>query len=60
MGTLLMDLLTPEEEQVDEFTREYRFDINMLANRLVAARTWLHNQQATSHLKAFGFSLQVN
>lgn len=37
LGTLLIDLLTSEEEAVDNRTREYRFDIGMLAERLVGA-----------------------
>src|SRR6478672_9784360 len=37
LATLLMDLLTPREEQVDQFTAHLRFDIGMLADRLVAA-----------------------
>src|SRR5215211_4634592 len=37
LGTLLMDLLTPEEERVDEWTRHLRFDIGLLADRLAAA-----------------------
>jgi dienelactone hydrolase len=36
-GTLLMDLLTREEEHVDTMTRHLRFDIGLLANRLVDA-----------------------
>src|SRR5262245_63826334 len=34
VGTLLFDLLTPEEESVDVFTRHLRFDIDMLTTRL--------------------------
>lgn len=41
IATLLFDLLTPEEEKIDERTRQYRFDIDFLATRLVAATTWL-------------------
>src|SRR5205085_1876335 len=37
VGTLLMDLLTPEEERVDRLTAEHRFDIRLLADRLEAA-----------------------
>lgn len=37
LATLLFDLLTWEEERVDERTREYRFDVDLLAGRLVAA-----------------------
>ena len=41
VGTLLFDLLTREEEAIDNYTRELRFDINLLARRLVAATNWL-------------------
>jgi len=41
LATLLMDLLTPEEEAVDVHTAHLRFDIGMLADRLVAATDWL-------------------
>src|SRR5687768_77488 len=33
IGTLLVDLLTEEEQKIDEETREYRFNIKLLANR---------------------------
>jgi putative phosphoribosyl transferase len=36
-GTLLADLLTQEEERVDDVTREHRFDIALLGERVVAA-----------------------
>jgi putative phosphoribosyl transferase len=39
IATLLLDLLTPEEERVDDVTRRLRFDVEMLAERLVAARS---------------------
>ena len=39
-ATLLLDLLTPEEEAVDEQTREFRFDIDRLGRRVVAAVDW--------------------
>jgi dienelactone hydrolase len=39
-GTLLLDLLTPEEESVDVQTREYRFDIGLLGRRVVRATDW--------------------
>jgi putative phosphoribosyl transferase len=41
LATLLLDLLTPEEEQIDLRTRRLRFDIDLLANRLVEATKWL-------------------
>jgi putative phosphoribosyl transferase len=50
MATLLMDLLTREEEQVDEHTRHLRFDIRMLADRLLLATEWLARDRELSRL----------
>ncbi|HEY8468267.1 MAG TPA: alpha/beta family hydrolase [Longimicrobiales bacterium] len=50
LATLLMDLLTREEERVDEVTRELRFDIPLLARRLTAAVDWLAEQPETAEL----------
>lgn len=44
LGTVLLDLLTREEESVDEFTRAYRFDIPRLARRVIAAVDWARQQ----------------
>ena len=41
LGTLLADLLTRDEESVDRRTAEHRFDIDLLAGRLVAITDWL-------------------
>jgi dienelactone hydrolase len=41
LGTLLFDLLTEDEEHIDEQTRYLRFDIGLLANRLIGATDWL-------------------
>jgi len=41
LATLLIDLFTAEEEQVDNRTAHLRFDIGLLAERLVAATDWL-------------------
>ena len=41
LGTLLVDLLTAEEEQEDEVTARLRFDIDLLTQRLVAITDWL-------------------
>jgi len=49
-ATLLMDLLTPEEEQIDNRTRTLRFDIPRLASRLTGAIRWLADQSVTSSL----------
>lgn len=44
LGTLLLDLLTAEEETRDRQTAEYRFDIDRLAGRLVAATRWVRRR----------------
>lgn len=48
-ATLLLDLLTPDEERVDAGTREYRFDIPMLARRVAEAARWTLTNQTTAH-----------
>lgn len=53
LGTVLSDLLTTEEEIEDAVTRAYRFDIELLARRLVAVTEWLGLQQ--SDLPAIGY-----
>jgi dienelactone hydrolase len=50
MGTLLMDLLTTEEEEADARTGHLRFDIGLLAKRLLAATQWLRAEPDTSRL----------
>jgi dienelactone hydrolase len=50
LATLLIDLLTPEEEQIDQRTAHLRFDIGLLAGRLVAASDWLQQAPATRGL----------
>lgn len=49
-GTLLFDLLTREEEALDARTGELRFDIELLARRLVAATRWVARQPEGEHL----------
>jgi dienelactone hydrolase len=49
-GTLLMDLLTAEEERRDAFTAHLRFDISLLASRLVGATDWLLEQEDSRDL----------
>src|SRR5437868_7156827 len=44
IATLLMDLLTPAEDSVDEFTAEHRFNIGLLASRVVLATDWVVDQ----------------
>jgi putative phosphoribosyl transferase len=43
-ATLLLDLLTRDEEAVDVYTREYRFDIERLAERVALATDWLQTR----------------
>jgi len=50
LGTLLLDLLTGEEEERDLSTRELRFDIPLLARRLTGAVDWLEREPATAAL----------
>ena len=51
LGTLLLDLLTPEEEALDIYTREHRFNIGLLAERLVHATNWARQQDQTRDLR---------
>jgi putative phosphoribosyl transferase len=46
-ATLLMDLLTEDEERIDERTRELRFDIGLLATRLTGAVDWWTAEHGT-------------
>lgn len=58
LATLLMDLLTEEEEVIDERTRQFRFDIDLLAERLSGCTDWLATQKETQnlHVGYFGAS----
>jgi putative phosphoribosyl transferase len=51
LATLLFDLLTQEEEAIDIQTREHRFNIDMLAERLVHATKWAKQQEETRDLR---------
>jgi putative phosphoribosyl transferase len=58
LGTLLMDLLTVEEEREDEVTREWRFDIGLLARRVAQVVEWAGRQKELAGLEVglFGSS----
>lgn len=43
LATLLFDLLMPQEEAIDLHTREFRFNIQLLAQRLIIATNWCLN-----------------
>jgi pimeloyl-ACP methyl ester carboxylesterase len=58
VGTLLFDLLTSEEESIDQYNAALRFDIPFLAKRLVGATEWILRRPDTNTLKVgyFGAS----
>jgi dienelactone hydrolase len=58
LGTLLFDLLTPDEEAIDIRTREHRFNIGLLVERLLHATRWVKEQKQARDLRAgyFGSS----
>jgi len=58
LATLLFDLLTPEEEAIDMRTGDLRFNIGLLAERLVHATNWAKQQDETRDLRTgyFGSS----
>jgi putative phosphoribosyl transferase len=51
IATFLIDLLTRDEEQVDMRTRQFRFDIDLLTERLISAAEWLKKNPRTQNLK---------
>ncbi len=51
LATLLFDLLTLEEEAEDLITGKQRFDISLLAQRLIGATDWLQSNGQTRHLR---------
>lgn len=50
LGTMLIDLLTADEEALDQHTAELRFDIPLLANRLISITDWLRHQRRFAEL----------
>ena len=50
-ATLLMDMLSETEEQLDKYTRKLRFDIPLLAGRINAATEWVLKHEQLSKLK---------
>lgn len=51
LATLLFDLLTAEEQEIDQVTRELRFDIALLSKRLVSAIDWANGYKLTEQLQ---------
>jgi putative phosphoribosyl transferase len=56
VGTLLFDLLTREEEAVDMYTAELRFDVGLLATRLIDATYWIKGELDYLNVGYFGSS----
>ena len=58
IATLLFDLLTRSEEEVDRHTAEHRFDIDLLAERLAQGTRWISTQEDLRDLRVgyFGAS----
>jgi pimeloyl-ACP methyl ester carboxylesterase len=56
LGTLLFDLLTADEERIDERTAHLRFDIGLLADRLAGATDWLVKRAGDAKIGYFGAS----
>jgi dienelactone hydrolase len=50
VSTLLLDLLTEEEEKVDVVTREHRFNVELLADRLTSVTEWVTKQENTKNM----------
>ena len=51
IATLLIDLLTSKEEEVDDITLEHRFNIKLLAKRLLTATDWISQCNEFRNLK---------
>jgi putative phosphoribosyl transferase len=51
MGSLLIDLLTRDETTVDELSGHYRYDVNLLAQRVAGTIDWMEHQDDTRNLK---------
>ncbi len=54
LATLVFDLLSEEEEQVDQYTAQLRFDIGLLTQRVVAVTSWL---RADEHSRGLALGL---
>jgi dienelactone hydrolase len=51
LATLLFDLLTPSEHEIDQQTRHLRFNIELLANRLIDTVDWVKQQPKLQQLR---------
>ena len=55
IGSLLIDLLTEQEEEIDLQTRHLRFDIGLLSQRLIAATDWLKQNSGSRRRFKVGY-----
>ena len=55
LATLLFDLLTSKEDEIDQMTRQYRLDIPLLVTPLVALTQWIKQQPTLKNL-TMGYS----
>jgi dienelactone hydrolase len=60
ISTLLFDLLTPEEEDIDQRTREFRFDIGLKTERLIGVIDWVRKETTTASLPIGLFGASTN
>ena len=58
LATMLVDLLTEEEEAIDQRTQHFSCDINFLASRLISVTQWLFENHITRHLKVGYFGVE--
>ncbi len=56
LATLLLDLLTPDEDVIDRVTRQHRFDITLLGERVATAIDWCREEMPGAPLGLFGAS----
>lgn len=56
LATLLVDLLTPDEDRLDQQTRALRFDIGLLSARVIDAIAWLEREAQNLPIALFGAS----
>lgn len=59
LATLLFDLLTPDEESIDQFTSQFRFDIGRLAQRLAGTTDWIAEHPDTKGLPIGYFGASI-
>ncbi|HEX2912567.1 MAG TPA: alpha/beta hydrolase [Chloroflexia bacterium] len=52
LATLLFDLLTPTEAEYDQLTEDFRYNITLLSQRLIAVTRWIKEYPAAQKLKA--------